>query len=132
MPLASTQGPFRPGIAVMLAALLAPLLLASESVSLARSDLASASEKMFLTGHAEHAFATDALAAASASYPKFFAAAGKRPVRFVCAADVDGDGNDELIVVRERVAKNKLTLHVLPAPNALGSKLPKAAAAYTA
>ncbi len=116
----------------MLASLIALLALGSDSIALTHVDLASKTDAMFLTVHAEQSVPLDALSPVKSSFNQFFQAAGKQPVEFVCAADVDGDGMDEIAVVRANATTGKATLRIMNPPSKAGMKKPKILASFIA
>jgi hypothetical protein len=67
------------------------------------------------------------LGATVAEIPKIGKAGGKKPIRYVFACDWDGDGEHEVVVVRERIAdpKRRLEVKAYRAPGNADTKLGK-------
>lgn len=101
-----------------------------DAIATVRSDLALPKDANFLTMHDAQIAPFDLLGAPQASYAKFFEGAGPKPVRFSFAADIDGDGRDEIVVIREVVAKNRLLLEVVDPPQNLHQKKQKVLASF--
>ncbi len=74
-----------------------------------------ASAKLALYEHGPMAPGAKTLTPVHASDLNFFRASGARPVRFVFGADVDGDGAQEIVVLRElKSGRYKLTTYLRP------------------
>jgi hypothetical protein len=101
-------------------------------LGLAQFNQPKPAQPLFLSGHGATPSSFDATAA-KVSYKQFFAGAGKWPIRFVFTADLDGDLDHEVVVIREKVKKqSRLDLSIVAPPSEVGAKKPKTIASFAA
>ncbi len=97
---------------------LVPLLVTGD-IALVRIDPDHAGLPLWLHSHAEGQSASDVVGSLRASDNSFFKAGGSKPVRWVFPAQWDGDGAEEIVVVRERKKSANhaldLRIHRMPA-----------------
>lgn len=110
-------------------ALLVMLALAAPSngdeIGLLRFDSAGAKEPLKFYAHPLVATGADLIGQPTESDLKMGKQGGKKPVRFTCGADIDGDGQDEVVLVTSRSGKpgQPLDLKIYKAPASLFGNL---------
>jgi hypothetical protein len=106
-------------------------ILAFDEVSLIQTNGSSADAPYFVTQYTPAPTGT-IVAGPKRSFAKFFSGSGSKPVRFVAAADIDGDDMDEYVVIREKAATGAAIVTVHSQPTTFGSKQPKPATSFVA
>lgn len=90
---------------------------ASDKIAVLSADALAAKSPYHLQIHAPDKDADILVGAITADSDTGFSAGGTQPLRFAFAADVNGDGNDEVVLVREwKKKKGRLELTVVAPP----------------